>query len=214
MVKCGLLIAVFFGCGVAYTQALDKNKPYARVCLAVMNSATGEEVALQATSTAGKGKRIVAHIDATAKCEVVVAAFNRKTGQLFNNWLPQFVQVAERNEVLLPKAPIAWDWGKEAGPFELHVLIFSPGSKESAELKNLVEAMQNAKAQKIADLQANKLRELIGRVRVDKLASDRGVKTDATEVGGVFRMVVGFEWRDSARSVNFSADKPAALAFP
>lgn len=214
MVKCGLLTVVFFSCGVAYTQALDKNKPYARVCLAVMNSITGEEVALQPTSTPGKGKKIVAHIDATAKCEVVVAAFNRKTGQLFNNWLPQFVQVAERNEVLLPKSPVAWDWGKEAGPLELRVLIFSPGSKDGAELKNLVEAMQSAKAPKIADLQANKLRELIGRTNIDKLASDRGVKTDATEVGGVFRMVVGFEWRDAARSVNFSADKPAALVFP
>jgi hypothetical protein len=93
-------------------------------------------------------------------------------------------------------------------------LIFTPGSKEGAELRNLVEAMQNATAQKIADLQANKLRELIGRTKIDKLASDRGVKTDATEVGGVFRMVVGFEWRDAARSVNFSADKPAALVFP
>jgi len=214
VVKCGLLIVVFFGCGVAYTHAVDKNNPYARVCLAVRNSVTGEEVALRATSTPGKDKKIVAHIDATAKCEAVVAAFNRKTGQLFNNWLPQFVQVPERNEVLLPKAPFAWDLGKEVGPLELHVLIFAPGSKEGAELKALVEAMQNAKAQKIADLQANKLRELIGRAKVDKLASDRGGKTDATEVGGVFRMVVGFEWRDSARSVNFSADKPASLVFP
>jgi hypothetical protein len=75
-------------------------------------------------------------------------------------------------------------------------------------------AMQNAGTQKIAELQANKLRELLGRAKVDKLASDRGVKTNATEVGGVFRMAVGFEWRDSARSVNFSADKPAALVFP
>jgi hypothetical protein len=207
-------VAVGAGCWLSSAQAIDKNKPYARVCFAVMNSTTGEEVALQATSTPGKGNKIVAHIDATAKCEAVVAAFNRKTGQLVNNWLPQFIEVTERNEVLLPKAPVVWDWGKETGPLELHVLIFAPGSKEGAELKNLVGAMQNAGTQKIAELQANKLRELIGRAKVDKLASDRGVKTTATEVGGVFRMAVGFEWRDSARSVNFSADKPAALVFP
>jgi hypothetical protein len=207
-------VVVGAGCWLSCAQAIDKNKPYARICFGVMNSATGEEVALQATSTPGKGKKIVAHIDATAKCEAVVAAFNRKTGQLINNWLPQFVQVTERNEVLFPKAPVVWDWEKEAGPLELHVLIFSPGSKEGAELKSLVEAMQNAKAPKIAELQANKLRELIGRAKVEKLASDRRVKTNATEVAGVFRMAVGFEWRDSARSVNFSADKPAALVFP
>jgi hypothetical protein len=27
-------------------------------------------------------------------------------------------------------------------------------------------------------------------------------------------MVVGFEWRDSARAVNFSVEKPGALIFP
>jgi len=42
---------------------------------------------------------------------------------------------------------------------------------------------------------------------------ERIFREDATEVGGVFRMAVGFEWRDSARSVNFTADKPAALVF-
>ena len=208
------LAAVGASCCLPSAQAIDKNKPYARVCLAVMNSANGEEVALQATSTPGKGNKIVAHIDATANCGAVIAAFNRKTGQLVNNWLPQFVQVTERNEVLFPKAPVAWDWGKEVGPLEVHVLIFAPGSKEGAELKTLVEAMQNPKTQKIAELQANKLRELIGRAKVDKLASDRGDKTNATEVAGVFRMAVGFEWRDSARSANFTAGKPAALIFP
>lgn len=215
MVKSGFLIALALSAGcLPSAQAIDKNKPYARVCLSVMNSVTGEEVALQTTSTPGKGKKIAVHIDATAKCEAVVAVFNRKTGQLISHWLPQFVQVAERNEVLLPKAPVAWDWEKDAGPLDLHVLIFSPGSKEGAELRTLVEAMQSAKTPKVEDLQANKLRELIGRAKVDKLASDRGVKTDATEVGGVFRMVVGFEWRDFARSVNFTAERPGALVFP
>ncbi len=214
--KGGLIVAALLqaACCFVFSQAADKNTPYARVCLAVLNSANGEEVALQASSTPGKGKKIVAHIDATAKCEAVAAAFNRKTGQLINQWLPQFVQVTERNEVQLPKAPVAWDWGKEMGPLELHVLIFAPGSKEGTQLRNLVEAMQKAKEQKILDLQANKLRELIGRVKADKLAPDRGARTDAAEVAGVLRMVVGFEWRDSARSVNFSADKPAALVFP
>ena len=214
--KRGFMIAVALGAGshLACAQALDKNKPHARVCLAVMDSTTGEEVALQPTSSPGKGKKIVAHIDATAKCDAVVAAFNRKTGQLINNWLPQFLQVTERNEVLVPKAPVAWNWEKEAGPLELHALIFVPGSKEGAELRTLVAAMQNTGNQKIADLQTNKLRELIGRTKVDKLVSDRGAKTDTPEVAGVFRMAVGFEWRDSARSVNFTSDKPASLVFP
>lgn len=201
-------------CCLALSQAVDKNKPYARVCLAVMNSATGREEAFQAVSTPGKGKRIVAHIDANAKCEAVIAAFSRKTGQPAYGWPPQFVEVAEWNEVLLPKSPVSWDWVKDAGPIELYVLIFAPGSKESAELKNLVGAMQNAKTKKVANLQANKLRELIGHAKIDKASPDHVAKDENVEVGGVFRMVSGFEWRDSARSVNFTADKPAALIFP
>jgi hypothetical protein len=215
-VKCGLLVAVVLNvsCCLALSQGVDKNKPYARVCFAVMNSATGEEEAFQTVSTPGKGKEIVAHIDANTKCEAVIAAFNRKTGHLPNGWLPQFVELTEWNEVLLPKAPITWDWVKDAGPIELYVLIFVPGSKEIAELKNLVGAMRNAKTEKVANLQANKLRELIGRAKIDKTSLEHAAKEEKVEVGGVFREVSGFEWRDSARSVNFTADKPAALIFP
>ena len=57
------------------------------------------------------------------------------------------------------------------------------------------------------------MREIIGRAEVDKGASDRGAKADTAEVGGVFRTVVGFPWRDSARAVNFSPDKSGALIF-
>lgn len=199
---------------MAFSQSADKSKPYARVCVAVMDSASGEEKAFQAGSAPGKGKKIVAHIDANAKCEVVVAAFNRKDGQLAYGWPPQFVQVAEWTEVIVPKASVTWSWKKDAGPIELYVLVFAPGSKDSAELKTLISAMQNAKSEAIAKLQTNKIHELIGRAKIDKARAEQVVKTDTTEVGGVFRMVVGFEWRDSARTVNFTADKPGALIFP
>lgn len=54
---------------------------------------------------------------------------------------------------------------------------------------------------------------MIGRAKIDKLAAERAAKPEA-EVVGTFRMVVGFEWRDSTRAVNFSSDKPGALIFP
>lgn len=216
IVKRSLLAGVVIGTGLwlAPSQAADKNKPHARACIAVANSATGEEEAFQAASTPGKGKKIVAHLDANAKCEAVIAAFNRKTGQLANGWAPQFVQIAEQREVVLPKAPVAWSWEKDAGPIELYVLVFAPDSKDGAELKTLVSVMQNRRSDAIEKLQTNKLRELIGRAKIDKARAGNAPKADSTEVGGVFRMVVGFEWRDSARAVNFSADKPGALVFP
>lgn len=196
------------------SQAADKNAPHARVCIAVANSSTGEEEPFQAVSTPGKGKKIVAHLDANAKCEAVIAAFNRKTGKLANGWRPQFVQIAEQREVVLPKTPTTWSWEKEAGPIELYVLVFAPGSKDGAELKTLISAMQNRQSDAIAKLQTNKLRELIGRAKIDRGRAGNAPKGDSAEVGGVFRVAVGFEWRDSARTVNFSADKPGAVIFP
>lgn len=216
VVKCDLLVAVVLNttCALAFSQGVDKNKPHARVCLAVFNSASGEEEAFQAASTPGKGKKIVAHLDANAKCEAVIAAFSRKTGQLANSWPPQFVQIVERREVILPKAPVAWSWEKDTGPIELYALVFAPGSKDAAEIKTLVTAMQNPQSEAVTRLQTNKLRELIGRAKIDRARAGNTPKVDSTEVGGVFRMVVGFEWRDSARTVNFTVEKPGALVFP
>jgi hypothetical protein len=215
-VKCALLATAILGttCCVVFSQAVDKNKPFVRVCLAVTSSGNGEEVAFLATSRPGPGKKIVAHLKSNATCEAVMAAFSRKTGRLAYRWLPQFAEVAKGSELLLPKTPISWNWVNDADPIELHVLIFAPGSKESVELKNLIAAMQGAKTEPVTSLQTNKLRELIGRAKVDKTGPELAAKDEKAEVVGAFRMVVGFEWRDSARTVNFSPDKPGALVFP
>jgi hypothetical protein len=211
----GLYVAALLlaSCCLALSQSVDKNKPYARVCVAVKNSANGEEEAFQASSTAGAGKSFVVHVDANAKCEVLVAAF-RKDGQLPSGWAPQFTQVAEWNEVAIPKAPLTWNWEKDMGAIEFYVLVFAPGSKEGAELQTLVSAMQNPRSEAVLKLQTNKLHELIGRAKIDKARAQEALKPETTEVGGVFRSVAGFEWRDLARSVNFTVDKPGALIFP
>jgi hypothetical protein len=216
IVNRGLFVAMLLqaGCCLALSQAVDKNRPYARVCVAVKNSGNGEEEAFQANSIAGAGKSIVVHLDANAKCEVLVTAFNRKDGQLASGWAPQFVQVAEWNEVAVPKAPLSWNWEKDSGAIEFYVLVFAPGSKEGAELQTLASAMQNARSEAVSKLQTNKLHELIGRAKIDKARAEEVVQPETTEIGGVFRNVVGFEWRDLARSVNFTVDKPGALIFP
>jgi hypothetical protein len=212
--KPGLLVAALLclNASTAFSQAVDKNKPHGRACISVINSANGDEEALRADSQAGRGRKVLAHLDATAKCEALVAIFT-KSGQRLAGWPPQFVDVSARKEVLLPKAPAVWNWEKDTGPLEAYVLFFSPGSKNNAELRSLVGAMQNTNDSAITKLQTNKLRELIGRAKIDKATAERAAAPDA-EVAGTFRMVVGFEWRDFARAVNFSAGKPGALIFP
>jgi hypothetical protein len=208
-----LAIALLWvGASVALAQSVDKNKPHGRACISVLNTANGDEEPLRADSEGRRGLKVRAHLDATTKCEALVAIFT-KNGQAVPGWAPQFVEVPAKKEVVLPKAPAVWNWEKDTGPLEAYVLFFSPGSKDNAELRSLVGAMQNTNDSAITKLQTNKLRELIGRAKIDKAAAERAAPPDA-EVAGTFRMVVGFEWRDSARAVNFSAGKPGALIFP
>jgi hypothetical protein len=197
---------------LAFLQAADENRPHGRACISVLNSANGDEEALRADSEAGPGRKVQAHLDATAKCEALVAIFT-KSGQPVGGWPPQFVELSARKEMLLPKAPAVWNWDKATGPLEAYVLFFAPGSKDSAELRALVGAMRNTSDSAVTKLQTSKLREFIGRAKIDKAAAERAAPLEA-EVAGTFRMVVGFEWRDSARAVNFSAGKPGALIFP
>jgi hypothetical protein len=213
-VKAILLVTIVFlaNCSPALSQALDKSKPSGRACIGVVNSLNGDEEALRARAIAGPHQKMVAHLDATVKCDALVAIFT-KSGQVVPGWRPQFVDVAARNEVLLPRAPVSWTWEKDTGPIEAYVLFFAAGSKDSGEIRALVNAMQGTRDEAVLRLQGNKLRELIGRANVDKAAAQRAPKPDS-EVAGTMRMVVGFEWRDSARAVNFAADKPGALIFP
>src|SRR5438105_10724795 len=98
--------AVLYGSGdIAFAQSLDKSKPYGRAAVGVVNTANGDEAAFQAVGRPGPNKKVVVHFDATAKCEVLVAPFN-KSGQLANGWPPHFVKVAAGKELQLPNAPV------------------------------------------------------------------------------------------------------------
>jgi hypothetical protein len=200
------------GTSAAFSQNFDKSKPSGRACLAIVNVANGDEEVLRPASTAGKNEKIVAHMDATSGCEVLVAPF-LKSGELVPGWLPQYVSLGAGREALAPKAPVSWSWEKDSGPLEIFVLFFAPGSRKGSEIRELVQAMGKGRGANIIKLQASKLRELIGSANIDEGAARRVPKANS-EVAGVLRMVVGFEWRDSARAVNFSAEKPGALIFP
>jgi hypothetical protein len=196
----------------AFSQTIDKTKPSGRACLAIANFVNGDEEVLRPASTASKNQKLVAHLDATAGCEVLVAPFV-KNGGLVTGWMPQYLNLAPRREALAPQAPALWNWEQDTGPLEIFVLFFAPGSKKGGEIRELVNAMRKATGAGVIKLQGSKLRELIASANFDKEAARHAPKTIA-EVAGQMRMVVGFEWRDSARAVNFSAERPAALIFP
>jgi hypothetical protein len=203
----GLLTAT----GALATTTVDEEKPHGRVCLSFFEPGPPEkEEVFQVSAAAGAGKTVRAYVDASDKCSVLLAAIT-KDGKLANGWRPQLSDVpGEYEEILLPKAPVKWDWATSSVPFDVYVLFLTPDSKEIADAKKLVDAMQNPKLdERVLALQTGKLKELIGRIAADKSASNQAPATEP-EVGGVFRGTA-FPWRQFARAANFSADRPGVV---
>ena len=192
------------------TAAVDEEKPHGRFCLSVYEPGPPEkEEAFQISAPAGAGRTVRAYVDASDKCSVLLAALT-KDGKLVNGWRPQFSEVpGEFEEILLPKTPVKWEWSIASGAFDLYVLFLEPGSKEIDEAKKLIEAMQNAKDDRILAMQTGKLKELIGKLASDKDRTNQAPVSEP-EVGGVFRGAA-FPWRQFAQKVNFSADRPGVL---
>src|SRR5947207_12203932 len=204
-------LAALLARGALAANAVDEEKPHGRFCLSLYEPGPPEkEEAFQTSAPAGAGKTVRAYIDASDKCSVLVVALT-KDGKLANGWRPQLSEVpAEFEEILLPKTPVKWDWSTASGPFDLYVFFLAPGSKEIEEGKKLIDAMQNPKIDdRILAMQTGKLKELIGRLASDKDRTNQAPVSDP-EIGGVFRGAA-FPWRQFARSVNFSADRPGVL---
>jgi hypothetical protein len=192
-------------------DAVDEEKPHGRVCLSIVEAGPPEkEEAFTQSAPTGVGKTVRAYVDSSDKCSVLFAALT-KDGKLANGWRPQLADVpGEFEEILLPNAPVKWDWATSSVPFDFYVLFLAPDSKELVEAKKLVDAMQNPKVdERVLAMQTTKLKELIGRLAMDKAKANQGPASQP-EVGGVFRGAA-FPWRQFARAVNFSSDLPGVL---
>lgn len=198
----------------ANSMAADEDKPQGRVCISIVDSgASAKEEPFRASTTGRPGSTVRAHVDASEKCTVLVAALT-KDGKLANGWKPQLSEVpAEFEEVQLPKVPVTWEWSGDHGPFQLYVLFLPPSSKDVEEAKKLVGAMQAPKVdERLLAMQVNKLRELIGRITNSKEKINQAPMTEP-ELGGVFRGGVDavFPWREFAQSIEFEENRPGVL---
>lgn len=195
--------------------AEDEDQSEGRVCLSIVDSGpSAREEPLRLSATARPGSIVRAHIDASTKCTVLVAALT-KDGKLANGWRPQLSEVpGDFEEVQLPKTPVTWEWSGAQGSFDLFVLFLPPGSKEAEEAKKLVGAMQAPKIDdRLLAMQVNKLRELVGRITNEKEKVNQAPMTEP-ELGGVFRgsgVEAVFPWREFAQSINFGENRPGVL---
>lgn len=195
--------------------AVYEDEPYGRVCLSIVDSgSSAKEEPFRLSATGRPGSTLRAHIDASHKCAVLLAALTND-GKLANGWRPQLVDVpAEFEEVQLPKAPVTWEWSGAHAPFSFYVVFLAPGSKEVEEAKKLVSAMQAQKIdERLLAMQTNKLRELVGRITNEKEKINQAPMTEP-ELGGVFRgsgVDAVFPWLQFAESINFSDGRPGVL---
>lgn len=195
--------------------AEEEEQPRGRVCLSILDSGpAAKEVPLRLSETVRPGSTVRAHLDSSDKCTVLVAALT-KDGKLANGWRPQLAEVPDDfEEVQLPKAPVTWEWSGSHGPFDLYVLFLPPGSKEVDEAKKLVGAMQTPKIDdRLLAMQANKLRELVGRITNEKEKVNQAPLAEP-EVGGVFRgsgVDAVFPWREFAQSIDFDENRAGVL---
>jgi hypothetical protein len=194
-------------------MAADEDQPQGRVCISIVDSGpAAKEEPFRLSATGRPGSVVKAHVDASNKCSVLVAALT-KDGKLANGWRPQLSEVpADFEEVQLPKAPVTWEWSGAHVPFDLYVLFLPPGSKDIEEAKKLVGAMQAPKIDdRLLAMQVNKLRELVGRITNEKEKVNQAPMTEP-ELGGVFRGADAvFPWRQFAQSINFTDDRPGVL---
>ncbi|HEY5706737.1 MAG TPA: aminotransferase class III-fold pyridoxal phosphate-dependent enzyme [Terrimicrobiaceae bacterium] len=198
-------------CGNLTAQPVDEHKPYGRVCIGVVTDEI--EAPLQASSKPGPNTKIVVHAEASEHCQMLVFAFNGGDGKLAHDWLPQFVELPQWEEVLLPKAPISWKWSGSSEPFEFYVLFLHPNSEEAKDLNVLIAAMLNPMRDRgLLNLQAVKLYELTTR----SISGATGVidvaKIGRVEVAATYRGST-LPWRTYASGANFSEAKPALLIF-
>jgi hypothetical protein len=200
--------------GAVSARAADEEKPHGRVCISIFDSLSGKEEPFKISVTQRQGATVRAHIDASNKCTVLLAALT-KDGKLANGWRPQLSELPEEfEEIQLPKAPATWDWSTPSVPFDLYVCFLASGAKEIEEAKKLVAAMQAPKMDEhLLAMQTNKLRELIGRITNEKEKVNQAPMTEP-EVGGIFRgssLDAVFPWREFAQSINFAEGRPGVL---
>ncbi|MBV9488124.1 MAG: hypothetical protein JO069_00170 [Verrucomicrobia bacterium] len=198
------------------TGEADSAKSYAKICFSVATRGKDgrKEEAFSPEAKPGAGEWLLAHAVASQPCMLLVAAFDRASDGLANDWRPQIADLTEPwEEIALPQA--GWSWQDGSTDFDLYAVFIQPGSADVADLKRLVAAMQRPDADPdLLRSQAEKLRELITRLCGDTDPEKHRAAVAPVEVSGVVRGSEEFAWRKFAGKVNFSNGHPGLLIFP
>lgn len=205
------LLLLGFPCSQA--QSVDQTQPYGRAAVTVVQP--DGETSFDAASRPGERKSLAVYLDANTACVALVAAWSRKDGTLANGWRPELVELGEWEAQRLPSKAKPWSWTEEREPFDLRVFFVAKETEGVDKLRTLLAAMaKNESDDKLAKFQERQLSEIVAPWLADRDAVATRPANAPTRIGGTVRAVDGgFAWRDFARSMNFTAQKPAVILF-
>jgi hypothetical protein len=208
------MISVNFG-EYAVGGETDQARPYARVCISILDDRNGVEVAFGPQQTPAPGKSVVAHAVSSAPCFLLVVALNQGDGQLAYDWRPHFRKMSEAwEEAAFPESAGLWHWEKRAEPFDFYVLVLPTDAALVQEIERLVDAMQGTgEATGVLKLQTDKLHDLITQAAGDSDPTKHQATATLTEIRGVTRGSKEFLWRNFASTVYFDDRNSGLVVF-
>ena len=194
-------------------QTVDETKPYGRTCVTAVDSKTKTETLLTADLQPGAEYSVIVHLDANMACDAIVAAFSNIDGALANGWLPVIVPLEEWKEQTAPPAREPWAWVRTGGAFEVFVAFLPKGAPLAEKALGLLAKLREGKADGAArKLQAQQLREELRRWAASDSAVAARPESAPAPIGGGVRGAA-FLWRDYARKMNFSGEKPGVTIY-
>lgn len=209
MIFVGLLLVIST---LAPTHGADQTKPYGRACVTLAEP-TGEKPFDEA-SRPGEGKSLAVYLDANTPCIGFAAAFTRKGRRLVEGWQPLLVELPEWEAQRLPPKPQLWGWTKEGEPFDVQVFFLARETQGLDKLRALVKAMGAAdRGAALAKLQERRLGEILAAWQTESAIAARPANAPTRVAGTVRATGAELPWREYARSVNFSAERPGVVTF-
>jgi hypothetical protein len=208
-----IAVSLTLAIGATGAQPIDETKPYGRACVTIVDYKTRAERPLTTDQKPTPGDAIAVHLEANTACEAIIAAFSKNGGALANGWRPLTVRLEEWGEQTAPPAQEPWTLVETGEPFEVFVAFLPQDAPVGAKALGFASQLREGKADATAQkLQARQLREELRRWAAGESALAERPENAPTK-GGVTLRGVRFPWRDHARTMNFSGEKPGVLIY-
>lgn len=197
----------------ALAGEVDEKRPYGRACFVVI-SGDGAEAKPLSRAELTRGGELAVHLEANTSCQAVVAVLGKRDAKLVNGWRPKLVTLDEWDPKCLPAGAEKWTLDARTEPFTAYVVFLPNDASSGRALRELVRILADPNTSTaVQNTAARQLRGELEKWQANPDAIARAPQSAPTAVGGSLRSAADFPWRSFAFRANFTADKPAVIAF-